>query len=152
MLSFGAEEWLPFITSRWQGLNIILRWARRAFVQPDEPFHNLRASRSGDRLILCSSGTSCDWFWSSKIVKGFVGIVLFLPRRQTIIILIWIKILSFSIPPYIRACLWLNPTKRLEFEKKQNKKLQSSGVTIFFCTKANMFWPKTIVASRSVKK
>ena len=27
-------------------------------VLPDEPFHNFRASRSGDRRILCSSGTS----------------------------------------------------------------------------------------------
>ena len=27
---------------------------------PDEPFRNFRASRSGDRRILCSSGTSCD--------------------------------------------------------------------------------------------
>ena len=44
------------------------RWAL-----PDEPFHNFRASRSGDRQMLCSSGTSCDGFWSSKIVKGFVG-------------------------------------------------------------------------------
>ena len=39
---------------------------------PDEPFHNFRASRSGDRQILFSSGTSCDGFWSSKIGKKFV--------------------------------------------------------------------------------
>ena len=38
--------------------------------QPDRPFHNFRASRSGDRWILCRSG---DGFWSSKIVKGTVG-------------------------------------------------------------------------------
>ena len=41
---------------------------------PDEPFHNLRVWRSGDRRNLCSSGTSYDGFKSSKIVKGFVGI------------------------------------------------------------------------------
>ena len=29
---------------------------------PDEPFHNFRASRSGDRRILFSSGTPCDGF------------------------------------------------------------------------------------------
>ena len=32
---------------------------------PDEPFHNLRASRSGDWRILCSSRTSCDGFRTS---------------------------------------------------------------------------------------
>ena len=42
-------------------------------VLADEPFHNFGAWRSGDRWILCSSGTSCDGFGSSKIVKGFVG-------------------------------------------------------------------------------
>ena len=29
---------------------------------PDELFHNFRASRSGDRRILCSSGRSFDGF------------------------------------------------------------------------------------------
>ena len=38
----------------------------------DEPFHNFRASRSGDGRILCNSETSRDGF-SSKIVKYFVG-------------------------------------------------------------------------------
>ena len=42
-------------------------------MSPDEPFPNFRASRSGDRRTLCSSGSSCDGFWSYKIVKGFVG-------------------------------------------------------------------------------
>ena len=41
--------------------------------KPDEPFHNFRASASGDWRILCSSKTSCDEFWGTKIVKGFVG-------------------------------------------------------------------------------
>ena len=41
--------------------------------KPDEPFHNFRASRSGDQRVLCTSRTSCYGFWSSKIVKGFVG-------------------------------------------------------------------------------
>ena len=29
---------------------------------PNEPIHKLRASRSGDQRILCSSGTSCGGF------------------------------------------------------------------------------------------
>ena len=33
---------------------------RQISYEPEEPFHNFRASRSGDRRILCSSGTSCD--------------------------------------------------------------------------------------------
>ena len=41
--------------------------------QPDKPFLNFRASRSGDRRILCSSGKSCDGIRSSKIVTGSVG-------------------------------------------------------------------------------
>ena len=40
---------------------------------PDEPFLNFRASRSGDRRILCNSRTSCNGFWSVKVVKGLVG-------------------------------------------------------------------------------
>ena len=40
---------------------------------PDEPFHNFRASKSVDRRILCTSGASCDGFWSSNIGKWFVG-------------------------------------------------------------------------------
>ena len=40
---------------------------------PDEPFHNSRASKSGDRRISFSSGMSFDGFWSSSILKGFVG-------------------------------------------------------------------------------
>ena len=40
---------------------------------PDRPFHSFRAASSGDRGILCSSGTSCDGFWTSKFVKGSVG-------------------------------------------------------------------------------
>ena len=42
-------------------------------LQPDEPFPYFRAWKYVDRLILCSSRTSCDGFWSSKIVKGLVG-------------------------------------------------------------------------------
>ena len=38
---------------------------------PDRAFHNLRASRSGDQSILCSSRTPCDRFWGSKIVEMF---------------------------------------------------------------------------------
>ena len=39
----------------------------------DKPFPNFKASKSVDRRTLCSSGTSCDGFYSSKIVKGLVG-------------------------------------------------------------------------------
>ena len=39
----------------------------------NRPFHNNRAWRSGNQLILFSCGTSCDGFWSSKIVKVSVG-------------------------------------------------------------------------------
>ena len=38
------------------------------------PFHNFRASRSGDRRILCCLRTSWDGFWSSGVVKGSVGL------------------------------------------------------------------------------
>ena len=48
----------------------LVQWA----VPPDRPFHNFRASTSGDRQILCGSGTSCDWFWSSETPKCSVGI------------------------------------------------------------------------------
>ena len=40
---------------------------------PGRPFDCFRASRSGDRRILCRSGVSNSGFWSSKIVKGSVG-------------------------------------------------------------------------------
>ena len=41
---------------------------------PEQPFHNVRASRSGDWLFLCSSGTQWGEFWSSKVVKRSVGL------------------------------------------------------------------------------
>ena len=47
---------------------------------PDEPFHNFRASKSMDRAILCSSGTSCGGFQSSKVVKGQSGTACLLAR------------------------------------------------------------------------
>ena len=40
---------------------------------PDEPFPSFRGSKSVDRRILCSSGTSRDGFESSEHVKGLVG-------------------------------------------------------------------------------
>ena len=40
---------------------------------PDEPFPNVRATKSVGRQVLCSSETSCDGFQSSKIVKRSVG-------------------------------------------------------------------------------
>ena len=48
---------------------------------PDRPFHNFIASRLGDRRILFSIRTSCDGFWSPKIVKRSVGYFNFLPRK-----------------------------------------------------------------------
>ena len=43
------------------------------FSQPGRSFHNSRALKSGDRLVLFSSGTYCDRFWSHKVVKRSVG-------------------------------------------------------------------------------
>ena len=43
---------------------------RGSSVLPDRPFHKFRASRSGDRLISC---TSSDGFKSSKIGKNRSG-------------------------------------------------------------------------------
>ena len=40
---------------------------------PDRLFHSLWASKSGDRLISCSSETSHDGFWRFKFEKGSVG-------------------------------------------------------------------------------
>ena len=45
---------------------------------PDEPLNNFSASKSVDRQILCSSGTSCDGFQRSKIEKGLVGHIPYL--------------------------------------------------------------------------
>ena len=45
---------------------------------PSGPFHNFRASGSGYRQMLWSSGTSCDGFCGSKITKGSVGQIFFL--------------------------------------------------------------------------
>ena len=42
--------------------------------RPDRLFHNFRASRSGNRRILCSSETSIDGFLDYNIVKGSVGL------------------------------------------------------------------------------
>ena len=39
---------------------------------PDRTFHNLKASKSGDRRILCSSEMRFDGYWSSEIEKGSV--------------------------------------------------------------------------------
>ena len=50
--------------------NILIFWT---LSHPDRPFRNFRASKSVDRRKLCSSLTSCDGFWSSRIVKGLVG-------------------------------------------------------------------------------
>ena len=48
------------------------------YTQPDRPFCNFRASKSGDRLLLCSSETSCDGFWGFKVAKRSVGRVQYL--------------------------------------------------------------------------
>ena len=79
---------------------------------PGEPFHNFRASRPGDRPILCSSGTSCDGFWSSKIVKGFVGYRNFRIGQQlnvTFVRNVTLKSLGDSLPPYPYICAsWIS--------------------------------------------
>ena len=41
----------------------------------DRPFHNSKASRSGDRRIVWNSGTSRDGFRSMEVVKGSVGFI-----------------------------------------------------------------------------
>ena len=47
----------------------------RQLFTPNRPFHNFRASKSGDRLILCCSETSSDGeFWGSKVARGSVGL------------------------------------------------------------------------------
>ena len=52
----------------------VWKWTNRTLLQenPTAPFTNFRASWSGDRRILCSSGASWDEFWSSNVVKGSV--------------------------------------------------------------------------------
>ena len=45
---------------------------------PDRPFHDYRASTSGDWRILCSSGEPCGEFWSSEVVKGSVRLYCFI--------------------------------------------------------------------------
>ena len=59
-------------SDRQTDLTVLLRLPSSSRL-PDEPFHNFRASKSGDRLLLCSSGPSSDGFWGSKVVKGSVG-------------------------------------------------------------------------------
>ena len=48
-------------------------WLKSSEMEETEPFHNFRASKSGDWRILRSSRTSYDRFRSSKIVKKSVG-------------------------------------------------------------------------------
>ena len=45
---------------------------------PDWPFHSYRASKSGDRHTLCSSEMSMGRFQGSEIVKGTVGVWVWL--------------------------------------------------------------------------
>ena len=40
---------------------------------PDGSFHNLRAKKSGDQIVLFRSGTPCDGYLSSQVVKRSVG-------------------------------------------------------------------------------
>ena len=42
-------------------------------LRPDRPFHNFRASKSGDLRILCSSGKLSDVFGNSKLQKNRSG-------------------------------------------------------------------------------
>lgn len=50
--------------------------------QPDLAFHNSRASKPGDRLILCSSLRVNNWFWGSKIGERVCRVVLYLLRLR----------------------------------------------------------------------
>ena len=49
--------------------NEIFMW----LIVPDRPFHNLRASKSGDRRVSCPLKTTWDGFWSFKDVKESAG-------------------------------------------------------------------------------
>ena len=49
------------------------KW-RFLFYTPERSITHFRASPSGDRLNLCSSGASYGGFWSSQIGKGLIGL------------------------------------------------------------------------------
>ena len=61
----------PFIKRL--GAIIFLSDANKLANTPDKPFRNFRSSRPGDRRVLNTAQDVGDWFWSSKIVNGFVG-------------------------------------------------------------------------------
>ena len=52
---------------------LLILWSQ-GIAASSPTIHNFRAPRSGDRQIIRSSRTSYDLFWSSKIVKGSVGL------------------------------------------------------------------------------
>ena len=63
--------WRDYIRKSWLLGRLV--WAFMAWTHSAWSSLNFRSSRSEYRRIICSSGTSYDGFWSSKIVKGSVG-------------------------------------------------------------------------------
>ena len=57
-----------YITFRWK-INQGLKAPLQQCLQPDRPFHNLKASQSGDWRILWRWRIRSDGFWSSKLCE-----------------------------------------------------------------------------------
>ena len=81
-----------------QEIPICIRWGASSCcwlfpppTQPDRPFHNFRVSTSGDRRNLCTSGTSCDGFWSFKIIKRSVRYCPLYVERTFICLPYWVS-------------------------------------------------------------
>ena len=73
------------------------RKGKRRRSHHDPTFYNFRDSKSGYRLILCSSGALCDGFWSSRVVKESVGYACMLAATITFLysmIIDWTSTLS----------------------------------------------------------
>ena len=79
--------------------------------QPDEPFHEFRASKTADRRILCCSRTLCDRFWSSKNTERLVGSFW----KAT-------RVFSVSIIIYTNSTLFLLTSKMNALTKKNSGK------------------------------
>ena len=79
------------------------RWMKRLPYQrkgkkdrePDRIFHNFIGPKSGDQQNLYSSGTSYDWFWSFKVVKGLVVIKKKKKTYLHLLVFEWISIKKY---------------------------------------------------------
>ena len=113
---------------------------------PDRPCLNCRASKPGDRQTLCSSGTSCDIFFSSKVVKGSVGMVepALAPRGRNST-----TTLSSTQPTWAAALI----TKRLEIDSfcvPSNQSAYQTDVetTSIVCVRNGPKWQVWLVVHR----